>query len=164
MLATVLTLLLPARLWPLEVALVVLVVLGSMWRAWGRSSLAGQAVVQVGLGWLAGHLAYSAWDPVVAIVAVVFAIAAWGVLRLGQGRARGVWLLNGGQAVAALALVWLGQAAMGGAIGLLLAGQTAMQSGGRPGRMPVEIGRRSWGWLMVAMAVAALGLRLGRLS
>jgi hypothetical protein len=157
-LAIVLTLLLPARLRPLNPSLVVLMTLGVIHRARGRDSLAGQALVLVGLAWLAGHLAFADWEVPSLILALAFSVAAWGALRLGQGLARGPWLLNGGLAAGVVMLVVVRQPLAAGFVGLLLFGQMALQPSLRFGRDPALVGPRTWPWLMLAMLVAALAL------
>ena len=157
-LSIVLTLLLPARLRPLNLALVALMALGLIQRARGRDSLAGQALVLVGLAWLAGHLAFAEWETYSLSLALAFSVAAWGALRLGQGLARGPWLLNGGLAAGVVLLVLVRQPLAAGVVGLLLFGQMALQPSLRFGRDPARVARRTWPWLMFAMLVAALAL------
>ena len=164
-LAVVLTLLLPARLGPLNLALAALVGLGVIQRRHGRAPAAIQACVQVGLAWLAGHAALSpsgaGLSPISKpslIVALAFVVATWGLLRVGEGLPRGLWLLNGGQVVAVGLLVWLRQPLLAGAVGLLLFGQIAQQPVLRFGPEPAERVHRIWPWLMAAMLVAALAL------
>jgi hypothetical protein len=158
MLAVVLNQLLPAHLGPLNLALVALVALGVIQRRHGRPAAAIQACVQVGLGWLAGHAALGMISRPSLIVALAFVVATWGLLRVGEGLPRGLWLLNGGQVVAVGLLVVLRQPLLAGAVGLLLFGQIAQQPALRFGPEPAERVHRIWPWLMAAMLVAALAL------
>jgi hypothetical protein len=154
-LTVVLTMLLPDRLRLLNLALLALMALGAILRARGRDSLAGQALVMVGLAWLAGHLAFAEWEAYSLSLALGFSVAAGGALRLGQGLSRGPWLLNGGLAASVVLLVLARQPLAAGVVGLLLFGQMACLLARQPG---LRSGRRTWPWLMLAMLVAALAL------
>jgi hypothetical protein len=158
-LVVVLALLLPDRLRPLNAALVALLGLGVIQRRHGKDSAAGQAVVQVGLSWLAGHLAFAEMSLASLGLALAFATAALGLLQVDGGQPRGLWLANGGQAVGALWLAALGQSLAAGAMGLLLLGQVVLQPSLRAGAAPGPIVRRALPWMMAAMLVAAIALR-----
>ena len=159
-LTAALALLLPSRLRPLYAALLALTALGVIQRRRGREPLAGQALVRVGLSWLAGHALFA--DPGLAssILALSFALAAWGNLRLAAGLRRGLWLLNGGQAIAVVVLVGAQQPLAAGVAGLLLFGQVAMQPSLWSTTTPAHatISTRMWPWLMAAMLVAGWAL------
>ncbi|MEJ2733827.1 MAG: hypothetical protein P8189_09725 [Anaerolineae bacterium] len=159
-LTAVLALLLPNRLRPLYAALAALGGLGVVQRRRGRDPLAAQALVRVGLSWLAGHAALSEVGVASVVLGLAFSLAAWGLLRLGAGLGRGLWLLNGGQIVEVAVLVGVRQPVAAGVAGLLLFGQVAMQPallyGG--GLAHQTISRRSWPWLVAAMLVAAWAL------
>jgi hypothetical protein len=159
-LAVVLTLLLPDRLRPLSAILVALIGLGIVQRRRGRACLGGQALVQVGLSWLAGHMVFGDLTPLSLFLALSFSAAGWGVLRISDGLAGGVWLLDGGQAVAAVLLALHKEPLAAGMVGLMIFGQVAMQPllrfGGESTHGPVS--RRTWPWLMAAMLVAALAI------
>jgi hypothetical protein len=154
----VLALLLPPRLYPLNAVLVALIGVGVILRWRGRAFAAGQAAVLVGLSWLAGHMAFAGMSTSSFVLALGFTMAAWGVLRVSQGRKAGLWLLNGGLAIAAIVLVVLAQPLAAGVVGLLLFGQMALQPSLRFGGDPARIVPRTWPWLMVAMLVAALAI------
>jgi hypothetical protein len=132
--------------------------LGLVWRRHGREALAGAALVQVGLGWLAGHLAFAepAWPSL--LMALFFTTAVWGGLRLAGGLRGGLLLLNGGQAAAAALLVVQKQPLAAGAVGLLLLGQVAFQPGLGLGDDMARVFRRTWPWLLAAMLLSALAL------
>jgi hypothetical protein len=157
-LATVLTLLLPARLRPLNAVLVALVGLGMVRRRWGKPLLAGQALAQVGLGWLAGHLAFAEMSGSSLSLALAFALAAWGSMRAARELSAGVWFQDGAQAMSAILLAVLKQPVAAGVVGLLLFGQVATQPLLRLGGDPARLFRRAWPWLMATMLVAALAL------
>jgi hypothetical protein len=165
LLSAVLALLLPDRLRPLHASLVALLGLGLVMTRRGREPLAAQALVRIGLSWLAGHAAFAGLEPASMILALAFALAAWGDLRLGAGQPRGLWLLNTGQAAAIVVLLVLKQPLAAGVSGLLLFGQVAMQPSLRYGAEPATgersyalVSRRTWPWLMAAMLLAALAL------
>jgi hypothetical protein len=131
----------------------------------GRDPLAAHALARVGLTWLAGHAAFAKPEPASIFLALAFALAAWGGLRLATGLPRGLWLLNLGQAAAIVVLLVLKQPLAAGVSGLLLFGQVAMQPSLRYGAVPATgerpyafVSRRTWPWLMAAMLLAALAL------
>jgi hypothetical protein len=165
-LTVVLTLLLPGRLRPLNAALAVLLVVGLLQRWRGQAPLVSQAFVMVALSWLAGYLAFAELGWPSLVLALSFAVSAWGVLRVVsgvlpeqlEGARGGLWLLNAGQVVAVVLLVVLKQPLAAGAMGLLLFGQISLQpSLGHAGEQ-TQIMRRTWPWLMAAMLMAALAL------
>jgi hypothetical protein len=160
LLTVVLALLLPATLRPLQAALVALIGLGMVQRRRGRQPLAAQALVRVGLGWLAGVAVFAALGTASAVLAFAFALAAWGNLRLAEGLPRGLWLLNAGQAIGVVVLLMLKQPLVAGVAGLFLFGQVAMQPSLRYGDTPAHttVSRRTWPWLMAAMLLAAWAL------
>jgi hypothetical protein len=157
-LAVVLNLLLPGRLRPLNAALVALAGLALAQRCRGKDPLAGQALVQVGLGWLAGHLAFAEMTPVSLFLALGFAAAVLGAFKVEAGQRRGLGLLNGGQIAIAALLAALQQPLAAGGLGLLLFGQIVLQPALRLGADPAPVARRTWPWLLATMLIAALAL------
>jgi hypothetical protein len=159
-LTAVLTVLLPDRLRPLNAAFVALVGLGVARQRRERRPLLEQALVQVGLSWLAGHAALAGLAVPSLVLALAYAVAGWGMFRLLEGQRGGLWLLNGGQAAGVTVLVVLKQPLAAGVAGLLLFGQVVMQPLLRFESEVdrAEIGRRMWPWLMAAMLAAALAL------
>jgi hypothetical protein len=157
-LVIVLSVLLPTRFRALNAMLLALLGLGLVQRCRGRNTLAGGALVLVGLSWLAGHMALAevTWPSLV--LALSFALAVWGGLRVARGLGGGLWLLNGGQAVGVVLLAGLKQPLAAGAVGLLLFGQVALQPSLCYGGEPRRVFRRTWVWLMMGMLVAALAL------
>jgi hypothetical protein len=158
LLTVALSLLLPASLCRLNAVLVVLAGLGAVQRRWGREPLAGEALAQVGLGWLAGHLAFAVMTLPSFLVGLGFVIAAWGSFGLMRGRSGALVLLNGGQVAVAAVLVAIKQPLLAGAVGALLLGQLALQPALHRGVDPALIFRRIWPWLMAAMLVGSLAL------
>jgi len=154
----ILALILPGRLRPLYAALVALIGLGVIWQRRGRVFLAGGALAQVGLCWLAGHMVFAEVSGPSLMLAIAFSVAVWGGMRVDQRQSGGLWLLNGGQVAGVALLAALKQPLAAGAVGLLLAGQVVFQPLLRLGADPARIFRRTWPWLMVAMLVAALSL------
>lgn len=157
LLAAVLTLLLPDALRPLNAIVVALLGLGVAARRHGRELLAGEALASVGLGWLAGHLAFAPAEGTSVLLALFLAVAAWGGLRLARGLRGALLLLNGGQVAAIALLAAVKQPLPAGLLALLLLGQAALQpSLGETG--PAIVARRTWPWLMAAMFVAGLAV------
>jgi hypothetical protein len=157
-LAAVLALFLPDRLRPLNAALVALIGLGVAQRWHGREPLAGQTSVQVGLSWLAGHLAFAAMEGPSLILALCFPVAAWGALRIAEGRPGGNWLVNGGLAGSAALMLGLKQPLAAGVLGLLFFGRLGLQISVvfAEDSARAVLSNRTWPWLMLAMLVAAL--------
>jgi hypothetical protein len=169
-LAGVLSLLLPDRILVLNALLAGLLVVGVIQRFRGHVSLAGQGLVLVALGWLAGSMAFAdlSWPTVV--LALSFAVAAWGALRAGAAFRGGLALLNGGQLVCVGLLVVMRQPLAAVAGGLMLVGQIALeitlishvppdQQASRPLESSASrVIVRTWPWLMAAMLVAAAAL------
>ena len=160
LLAVVLSLALPARLRLLSAALVALVGLGVAVRKQGKEPLAGQALVQVGLSWLAGTLVFAEMGSASLALALVFAIAAWGALRAGIGLAGGKWLLNGGVILSIVLMVAMKQPLAAGLMGLLFFGQVALQISllHGDGATNAQLRDRTGPWLMAIMLVAALAV------
>lgn len=157
-LTVVLSLLLPSRLRSLNAMLVALLGLGLVQRCRGRDALAGEAMVLVGLCWLAGHVVLVDVEWPSLVLALSFTLAVWGGLRVARGLRGGLWLLNGGQAAGVALLAGLKQPLAAGTVGLLLLGQVALQPSLRHGREPARVFYRTWPWLMAAMLVAAVAL------
>ena len=159
LLTVILVLLLPKRLRTLNAVLVALIGLGIVHRWRGKEPLAAQALVRVGLSWLAAHAVFAEIETASLVLALAFALAAWGNLRLAAGLPRSLWLLNAGQVIVIAIFVMLKQPIVAGAAGLLLFGQLAMQPSLRYGdAAPSVVSRRTWPWLMLLMLVAAWAL------
>ena len=160
LLVVVLSLLLPEGLRPLYAVLVALIGLGIILRWRGKEPLAAQALARVGLSWLAAHAVLGEIGTASLVLALAFALATWGNLRLAAGLARSLWLLNAGSIVAIAVLIMLKQPVVAVVAGLLFFGQVAMQPSLYYGQepSPAIVSRRSWPWLMLLMLLAAWAL------
>jgi len=153
---------LPGRLAPLVAAFAALVALAVVRQRRGKGSPGGEALARVGLGWLAGHLAFGEMQWPSLALALCFALGAWGALRMGSGQAAdrsGLWLLDGGQVLGLAVLIAAKQPLAAGGLGLALFGQVALQMPLVQGGDRRGMARRTWPWLMAAMAVAAVAIR-----
>ena len=154
-------LILPARLGPLHLAFAAWVGLAIVRQRRSKGSPGGEALARVGLGWLAGYLAFAEMQWPSPALALCFALCAWGALRIGgqtAGRA-GLWLLNGGLVLGLAVLIAVKQPLAAGGLGLALFGQAALQLPLSQGGDPRGTIRHTWPWLMAAMAVAAVAIR-----
>ena len=166
LLVAILTLLLPEGLRPLSAVLVALIGLGIVLRWRGKEPLAAQALARVGLSWLAAHAVLGEIETASLVLALAFALAAWGNQRLAAGLERSLWLLNAGQIVAIATLIMLKQPVVATVAGLIFAGQVAMQPSlkyaeeASPQGEAVHalVSRRTWPWLMLLMLIAAWAL------
>lgn len=180
-LIVILSLALPARVRPLNALVVALIGLGIVQRWRGALPLASLALMQVGLGWLAGHLAFADASVVSWAMALAFALAVLGGLRAGEGLGGGLWLLNGAQMATIGLLVALRQPLAASIAGLFLLGQIVLQPALRLAGAPVGVSgvpgsasgvpvgasgataaltfcRRAWPWLAGLMLVVALAV------
>lgn len=159
-LTVILTLTLPVRLMPLSAAVIALIGIALAQRLRGRSPLAATALLQVGLGWMAGHLAFSEMTVSSWGMAFCFSLAVLGILRAAEDQGAGLWLQDGSQIVIVVLLIVLEQPVAAGLAGLFLLGQIVLQPGlhisGQPAR--IRYSNHSWPWLMGAMLTAALAL------
>jgi hypothetical protein len=153
---------LPGRLGLLYGAFAALVGLAFVRQRRGKGSPGAEALARVGLGWLAGHLAYGEMQGPSWALALCFALCSWGALRAGSGqssRRAGLWLLNGGQVLGLVVMIAAKQPLAAGSLGLALFGQVALQLPLAQGGDRRVMVRRTWPWLMGAMAVAAVAIR-----
>ncbi len=160
LLTVILGVLLPQRLRLLAAALAALIGLGIVQRHRGREPLAGEALVRVGLSWLAGYAVFAGPGTASLALALALSLAAWGNLRLAGGLPRSLWLLNAGQAIAVIVILVLKQPIFAGVAGLLFFGQLAMQPSLHYAKDvdPSVVSRRTWPWLMALMLVVAWAL------
>ncbi len=154
-------LILPVRLGPLHLAFAALVGLAIVRQRRGKGSPGAEALARVGLGWLAGYLAFAEAQWLSLAMALCFALCAWGALRIGGGQTAGragLWLLNGGLVLGLAVMIAAKQPLAAGGLGLALFGQVALQLPSSQSD-PRGMVRHTWPWLMVAMAVAAVAIR-----
>ena len=155
-------LILPDRLGPLHMAFAALAGLAIVRRRRAKASPGGEALARVGLGWLAGHLAFGEMQWPSLALALCFALCAWGALRVSGGQAVGrvgLWLLNGGQVLGLAVMIIARHPLAAGGLGLALFGQIALQLTLPQGGDRRDLVRHTWPWLMAAMTVAALAIR-----
>jgi hypothetical protein len=155
LLACVLSLLLPRPVRWLNVALAGVVALGLVRRGRDRAPVAAQSLLCVGLPWLTGYLAFAGFQWHAVAFALLFSLAAWGMLRVAQGQAAWLWLLNGGQVMVAALLLVLKQPLAAGGVAILVLGQILSHLALRFGGDPRGVVRRTWPWLLAAMLLAA---------
>jgi hypothetical protein len=129
-------------------------------RRHGKEPLFIDSLSRVGLAWLAGHGSYSNPSATSALLALAFALAAWGNLRIVSAQRWGPWLLNSGQVFAIVVLLSARQPIPAGLAGMLLLGQVALQPSLGYGELAARtvVSRRTWPWLMLAMLVVAWAL------
>lgn len=151
-------LVLPDALHLLNAALAALIGLG-LWQRWrGRAPLLGEATVQVGLGWLAGHTVVGPLSAASLVLALSFLASVWGAKRLKEGLRGALWLLDGGQVVVVALLAALKQPLPAFAAGMLLLGQAALQPGLAAGGDRSRVLAWTWPWLTLNMLIAALAV------
>lgn len=158
-LTIVLVLILPERLRPLNAMFVALVGLGIVQHQRARSWPAGQALVSIGLGWLAGQAAFAQVDLLSLAMASGFVLAASGALRVGEGLAGGAWLLIGGQLSVIVLLILLRQPLAAVFAGILLFCQMIMALSTQFGGDAKPVSRLLWPWFLIAMLIAAWAVR-----
>ena len=155
-LAVLLSILLPSRVRWLNLALVAPMALGMIQRRRSRAPLAAQALLFVGLPWLAGYFPFSVFRWHALLLSLFFSLSVWGVVRVARGMVGGSWLLHGGQLSVAVMLVILRQPLAAGGIVLLAFGPLLSWLTQRLGGDPPAVARRTWPWLLAAMLVASL--------
>ncbi|MDH4137460.1 MAG: hypothetical protein OEW09_12220 [Anaerolineae bacterium] len=133
------------------------VVLFSQWR-W-TISFSLKAILELGLPWLMGHLAFGSlnWESVA--VALVYTVAYYARFVLLNGRRRAATcLLNGSQIVAVALLIIVKEPILAGIAGLLLLPQLLLQPFLWRGEAEWWYVQRSQPWLMAGMATAGLAM------
>jgi hypothetical protein len=145
------------------VALVLMAVLlfSSHWH--GAISFSLRAVLDLGLPWLIGHLAFGSlnWESVAFALAYTVAYYACFVLLDGRWRAA-TRLLNGSQVVAIALLVVVKEPILAGIAGLLLLPQLLLQPFLWRGEAEWWYGQRSQPWLMASMLTAVLAIGVAK--
>lgn len=129
-----------------------------------------QALFEIALPWLAGHVLFDLPTWPALVLALAYALSYAGGLRLAQGWT-GLARWNVGQVSAIVVLVALRQPTAAGIAGLLFMGQAILQPGLFNAETdqvdPADAARfLRWAqpWLMAAMLVAAWGVRAAQLG
>jgi hypothetical protein len=141
------------------VALVLMAVILFSSRQRGPVSFPLRAVLELGLPWLMGHLAFGAlhWESVA--FALVYTIAYYACFVLVYGRRRtATRLLNGSQIVAVALLIIVKEPILAGIASLLLLPQLLLQSFLWRGEAEWWYLQRSQPWLMAGMLTVALAM------
>jgi hypothetical protein len=123
-----------------------------------------QAVVDIGLPWLAGHALFEHPSLASTLVALAFTFSYAGGLRLALGRS-GLMRWNIGQIFAVIVLIVLREPQAAAVVGLVFFSQAILQpglfDGETDGLMPdaaMRFYRVAQPWLMTAMFAAAWGI------
>jgi len=138
-------------------AALAMVALAFLLRRRGASPLALQAILGMGLAWLAGHIALGplGWPSLFLAALYTGTYRAW--LALAEGK-RPLILLNGSQVAVVALLVALRQPIAAGLVGLSLLPQMLLQPYLRRGGMEAWYLRRTRVFLMASTMAAALAI------
>lgn len=123
----------------------------------GAISFLLRAILELGLPWLIGHLAFGSlsWESVA--FALAYTVAYYACFVLGDGRRRAATrLLNGSQIVAVALLIIVREPILAGIAGLLLLPQLLLQPFLWRGEAEWWYLQRSQPWLMAGMLTVAL--------
>jgi hypothetical protein len=159
-LALVISLLLDAPIRLPTAALVALLGVAMVWRKHGRTPLAVQALVQVGLSWMVGHLVFAEQTVASWALALAFSVAAWGAYRASNRLSFGLVLLNGGLTISILIAFIMREPLAAGLMAILLLGVVSLQLVSvRDSELDlVHLQTRTGPWFLAMMVVAALAL------
>jgi hypothetical protein len=126
-------------------------------------SLSSRAILELGLPWLIGHLAFGPlnWESVAFALAYTVAYYARFVLLDGRRRTA-TRLLNGSQIVAVALLIIVKEPILAGIAGLLLLPQLLLQPFLWRGEAELWYLRRSQAWLMAGMLTTVLAIGTAR--
>lgn len=128
----------------------------------GQPGALSQAMVWIGLPWLAGHVAFSPLNFSSAGLALAYSLAYTGLIRTTEaGRRTNLALLNLGQALAVAILLVSGQVAGAGIVGLLAFPMMVMQPWLGHGLAGESFVRRAQWPLMLAMLVSVVSYKPG---
>lgn len=137
--------------------LMAVVLLFSRWR--GATSFSLKAILELGLPWLMGHLAFGSlnWESVA--FALVYTVVYYARFVLLDGRRRmATCLLNGSQIVGLALLIMLKEPILAGITGLLLIPQLLLQPFLWRGEVEWWYLQRSQPWLMAGMLTTVLAI------
>ena len=138
-------------------AALAIVALAFLLRRRGAPPLALQAILGMGLAWLAGHVAFGPLGWPSLLLAILYTGTYRACLALAEGK-RPFILLNGSQGAVVALLVALGQPIAAGLVGLSLLPQMLLQPYLRRGGMEAWYLRRTHVFLMGGMMAAALAI------
>jgi hypothetical protein len=128
-------------------------------RQYGAISFSLRAILELGLPWLIGHLAFGSlnWESVAFALAYTVAYYAHFVLLNGRWRTA-TYLLNGSQMVAVALLIVVKEPVLAGIAGLLLLPQLLLQPFLWRGETEGWYLQRSRPWLMAGMLTTVLAI------
>lgn len=145
------------------VALVLMAVVLFSSRQRGAISFSLRAVLELGLPWLMGHLAFGSlnWESVA--FAFAYTVVYYACFVLLDGRRRtATRLLNGSQIVAVALLIIVKEPILAGIAGLLLLPQLLLQPFLWRGEAEWWYLQRSHPWLMASMLIAVLAIGIAK--
>ena len=138
-------------------ALMAVVLFSSRWR--GAISFSLRALLEFGLPWLMGHLAFGSLNFESVAFALTYTVAYYARSVLLNGRRRAAtYLLNGSQMVAVALLIIVKEPILAGVAGLLLLPQLLLQPFLWRGGAEWWYLQRSQPWLMAGMLTAGLAI------
>jgi hypothetical protein len=143
--------------------LMAVILFSSRWR--GVTSFSLRAILELGLPWLIGHLAFGSlkWESVAFACAYTVVYYACFVLLDGRWRTA-TRLLNGSQIVAVALLIIVKEPILAGIAGLLLLPQLLLQPFLWRGETEWWYLQRSQPWLMVGMLIAGLAVGIANVG
>jgi len=160
-LTLILAIILGQRVIILTVAALALMVLALL-RARRHSAppLSLQAILEMGLAWLAGHTAFGSLTWWSFLLAILYTVAYHSCLKLAKnGGKPSLILLKVSQAAVVALLIFLRQPVVAGVVGLLLLPQMLLQPFLDQGQVELWYLRRTRPFLMAGMLLAALAIR-----
>jgi len=160
-LTLILAIILGQRVIILTVAALALMVLALLrTRRHSAPPLSLQAILEMGLAWLAGHTAFGSLTWWSFLLAILYTVAYHSCLKLAKnGGKPSLILLKASQAAVVALLICLRQPVVAGVVGLLLLPQMLLQPFLDQGQVELWYLRRTRPFLMAGMLLAALAIR-----
>ncbi|MBL7183800.1 MAG: hypothetical protein ISS50_05055 [Anaerolineae bacterium] len=119
-----------------------------------------RAILEMGLAWLAGHIAFGPLTLWSLLLATLYAVAYHSCLKLAtNSERRWLTLLKVSQGAVIALLIYLRQPVVAGVVGLLLLSQMLLQPFLDQGEVELWYLRRTGPFLMAGMLLAALAIR-----
>jgi len=129
-------------------------------RRHGAPPLSLRAILEMGLAWLAGHIAFGPLTLWSFLLAAFYTVAYHSCLKLARNSGKlSLILLKVSQAAAIALLIFLRQPVVAGVMGLLLLPQMLLQPFLGQGQVELWYLRRTRPFLMAGMLLAALAVR-----